>query len=250
MTLHLALPVHPTKRHPLTGAPLQAVGLRRDGRPVWPVIGASDDPPPAPPTDPPAPPAPPVDPPPPAPTDPPRDLGFPKDTPVAEMKVEEQAAYWKHQSRKHEQTWKGIVGDRKVDDVKNDLTEMERIRQEKLTPSEKAIEEAEQRGRSAATTESLKTAAKAILKAHLEGSGKSEQDIKDLMTPVDVTAFIENGDIDTGRLSEFAKKIAPADTGTGGRRDFGGGRRETHTGSGVSAGQQRYQERHGKKAGS
>lgn len=38
-----ALPVHPTKRHPLTGLPLTAVGLRRDGRPVWPILGASPD---------------------------------------------------------------------------------------------------------------------------------------------------------------------------------------------------------------
>lgn len=57
------LPVHATLVHPHTGKPLQAIGYRRDGRPIWPVMGASpDDPgdgaagdPPAgdPPTDPP-----------------------------------------------------------------------------------------------------------------------------------------------------------------------------------------------------
>ena len=35
------LPVHPTKRHPVTGAPLQALGFRRNGDPIWPVMGAS-----------------------------------------------------------------------------------------------------------------------------------------------------------------------------------------------------------------
>jgi hypothetical protein len=35
------LPVHPTMRHPLTGAPIQAIGVGRNGRPMWPVIGAS-----------------------------------------------------------------------------------------------------------------------------------------------------------------------------------------------------------------
>lgn len=38
-----AMLTHPTKRHPLTGLPLQAVGHRRDGRPVWPILGASPD---------------------------------------------------------------------------------------------------------------------------------------------------------------------------------------------------------------
>lgn len=37
----MPLPVHPTKRHPFTEAPLQALGLRRNGDPIWPVIGAS-----------------------------------------------------------------------------------------------------------------------------------------------------------------------------------------------------------------
>lgn len=35
------LPVHPTARHPLTGAPLQALGVRRNGSPIWPVLGGS-----------------------------------------------------------------------------------------------------------------------------------------------------------------------------------------------------------------
>jgi hypothetical protein len=37
----MPLPVHPTKRHPLTGAPLRAVGFRRNGDPLWPVMGGS-----------------------------------------------------------------------------------------------------------------------------------------------------------------------------------------------------------------
>jgi hypothetical protein len=37
------LPVHPTKRHPRTGEPLQAVGFTRRGQVMWPVLGASPD---------------------------------------------------------------------------------------------------------------------------------------------------------------------------------------------------------------
>lgn len=58
-----------TKFHPHTGAPIEPLWIRPDGRAMWPILGASpDDPPPAPPADPPVPtpptpPSPPADPP-------------------------------------------------------------------------------------------------------------------------------------------------------------------------------------------
>jgi hypothetical protein len=42
-TAALATLVHPTKRHPRTGKPLVALGLRPDGSPLWPIIGAAED---------------------------------------------------------------------------------------------------------------------------------------------------------------------------------------------------------------
>ncbi|HKY58299.1 MAG TPA: hypothetical protein VJL80_09700 [Aeromicrobium sp.] len=45
------LPTHPTLLHPITGEPLQAIGLRPNGAPLWPIMGgdgtgpdANDDP--------------------------------------------------------------------------------------------------------------------------------------------------------------------------------------------------------------
>jgi len=34
---------HPTMIHPHTGVPLEALGFWRDGRPIWPTMGASED---------------------------------------------------------------------------------------------------------------------------------------------------------------------------------------------------------------
>jgi hypothetical protein len=51
------LPAHATLLDPATGAPLRALGIRKDGRPVWPAMGAEDTPPPGPPADPNTPPA-------------------------------------------------------------------------------------------------------------------------------------------------------------------------------------------------
>jgi hypothetical protein len=48
MKIHLPdLPVHPTLRHPRTGAPLRAVGFTRSGRAMWPILGAAPDDPPS-----------------------------------------------------------------------------------------------------------------------------------------------------------------------------------------------------------
>lgn len=49
------LPVHATLIDPATGAPLRALGFRKSGSPIWPAMGAEDDP--ADPVDPPADPA-------------------------------------------------------------------------------------------------------------------------------------------------------------------------------------------------
>lgn len=37
--------LHPSLLHPLTGRPLHAVGHRRDGRLIWPIMGGSETPP-------------------------------------------------------------------------------------------------------------------------------------------------------------------------------------------------------------
>ncbi|NBE80321.1 hypothetical protein [Micromonospora rubida] len=70
------LPTHPTLTHPKTGLPLRAVGLRRNGQAIWPVMGASPDDP----SNDPAPPADPVAEPPPA--SPPPTGGDPQDKPL------------------------------------------------------------------------------------------------------------------------------------------------------------------------
>lgn len=41
--MNTALPVHPSLLHPLTGAPLVAIGLRPNGLPLWPIMGGAPD---------------------------------------------------------------------------------------------------------------------------------------------------------------------------------------------------------------
>jgi hypothetical protein len=71
---------------------LTPIGVRKDGRPIYPILGGSE---------PPTPPALPAPAPPSAPPAPdPSDKGFPDGTPLERMTVEQREAYWKHYARK------------------------------------------------------------------------------------------------------------------------------------------------------
>lgn len=239
----LDLPVHPTMRHPLTGEPLRAIYVRRDGRAQYPIMGGAPD-------------------------DggggddqgdqgeggaggdagagekPGRDLGFPPNTRVAEMTPEQQAAYWRHQSQKHEGRYKTLAGDRTFDDVRKDLDELAELRRAQQTPAEQALTEAREAGKAEARRESSEKAATAIFRAQLMAQEHAEDDIDELVANLAVANFIgDDGDVDTTKLANFAKRFIKADTANDRRRDFGGGPRREGAPERGSAGKAEAQRR-------
>lgn len=249
MSNDLNLPIHPSRRHPLTGEPLRAIWVRPDGRVMWPIIGAApDDPPPAdnPPAD-----NPPADPPPAdkPPADPPGDLGFPKDTPVAQMKPEQQAAYWQHQSRKHEERateYRSAAGGKTAAEVKADLENAAKLAREKLTDQERAVEEAKDAGRAEARAEAGPKAVKAALSLLLGDMPEAEQNAQ--IELLDLSKFLtETGEVDTAKVRLIAEKIAPAGKGGDRVRNWPAGDRRTDKSSGVEGGRDLFKDRHGKK---
>ena len=253
------LPLHPTMRHPHTGDPLRALYVRRDGRAMWPIIGAAPDEPPAPtppaPTPPaPNPPAPAPGAPSPAPDPQPNaggDLGFPANTPVAEMTLEQQVAYHKHQSRKHEErskTWQTIAGGKTPEQVKADLEAAETLRKEQMTDAQRQVEEAKNQTRAATVMEVGASAARAALEFAL-GHDPEKNDKSSLIDTLDLSKLLtENGQVDTAKVRALVATIAPSATGQGQQHDYGAGYRGGSSSTGVAAGRSRYQERHGKKA--
>lgn len=196
-----------------------------------------------------------TDPPPAEPTPEPKptpDLGFPKDTPVAEMTAEQQAAYWKHRSRTHEDrnaAWQKVTGGKTADEIKAEREELERLRNEQRTESEKAIEEAKKQARASVVAEMApKLAALAFdaALAHVESDRR-----KVLIDNLDLSKVItDDGDVDTDKVTQIAAQIAPADKGEGKGADFGAGRRGGVKSSGTASGADRYAQRHGKQSAS
>lgn len=157
--------------------------------PDEPVTPPEPGTPPAPPAaQPPAPETPPAQPPAPA-------TGYPENTPVAEMKPEEQAAYWKAQSRKHEGR------------ATSASAELEKLRNAGLSEQEQAIEKARNEGR----TEAAKEAAVEVAKAKLEAAGVPADKVGDLNLS---SVLDDDGKIDPVKVAELAArhKAAPAPT--------------------------------------
>lgn len=252
------LPLHPTMRHPHTGAPLRALYVRRNGQPCWPILGAAD----APPddggtggdsgsgsaadkagdkndtcsaasngkTD---------------------DLGFPANTPTAEMNDAQRAAYWQHQARKHQDRNAAllkITGGKHGDDLKADIDELTKLRTASMSAAEKAVADAKNEGKTEATAALSADAARVALEFAL-GHDPEKNDQSTLIDTLDLSKLVgDDGKVDTAKVRTLAATLAPSVKGTGnsGAANYGGGSRGGTTSTGVEAGRSRYQERHGK----
>lgn len=134
------------------------------------------------------------------------DTGFPADTPVSEMTAPQQAAYWKHAARKHENAVKAR-GD--YDELKKRAEQYDELVAASRTEQERAVEAAKEQGR----LEAAWSLAPKLLEAHFMATlaGRVESDrIRDIVAPLNPEHFLTaDGDIDTDRVSAYADGIAP-----------------------------------------
>jgi hypothetical protein len=88
-------------------------------------------------------------------------LPYPEGKAVADMTLEEQVAYHKYHSRKHENAWKGKFGDYTPEQVAEMAKRIEEIEAANLSDTEKAVKEAYDRGKAEATAEGASIAVRA-----------------------------------------------------------------------------------------
>ena len=230
-----ALPIHPTLLHPLTGLPLRALGVSPRGKVLWPMMGASED----------------------AgadsgadgadsagadkggdkggDADKGTDLGFPPNTPVVDMTLEQQVAYHKHQSRKHEtrsREWQQLTGGKTPEQIKADLAAAEKIRQDSLTDQQRQVEEAKNSTRAETVKAVGASAARTVLEISL-GHDAEKNDQSALLDTLDMSKLVnEDGTVNTAKVTALIQQISPSDKDKGTTRnfDFGGGNRNTQSG--------------------
>lgn len=129
--------------------------------------------------------------------------GFPENTAVADMDAAEQAAYWKYQSRKHE------------DAAKLTRAEVEKLKQAQMTDGEKAIAEARNQGAAEARSKMAESNVNVFITARV--SDKNVADV--IKKSINHKAFVaEDGSIDDDALSTYLSAFGAASNG-GNQRD-------------------------------
>lgn len=167
--------------------------------------------------------------------------GYPDRTPIADMTVEQQAAYWKHQSRKHESRVQGMQD---YDAIKTELAE---LKAQSLTDSERAIEDAKK----AATAEAearvgaLFTSRLVDAEFRAASAGRVESDkLLTILDGIDRSKFLTaSGDVDTDKVNQYVDGIAPPQAPNTKRPDMGQGPRDRTPATGFEAGREMYKSR-------
>lgn len=172
--------------------------------------------------------------------------GYPPNTSISAMTADQRAAYFEEKARTEENRRKDVLrltGGKYGDDLKADMEELARLREEKMSDSEKAVETAKTQVRTEVAREmaadNVRTAFTLLLPDDMPEDQRTEA-----LEVLNLEAFLTaDGKVDTAKVRTHAMKLAPAkDTGT--QRDFGQGRRGTGSEkAGVSAGAAMFAER-------
>jgi len=170
--------------------------------------------------------------------------GFPDATPVKDMTEGQQAAYWKHQARKHEDRVKAM-GD--YDALK---TERDALKAKHLTDDEKALDAATASAAEKARSEVRSEYAARLVAAEFRAANSGRIPAEKLATVLDgiePTKFLTaDGEVDTDKVQAFVDGIAP--TKSDKWPDMGQGRRKQSEAKSVAAGRDLYSTQHAKKS--
>lgn len=176
-----------------------------------------------------------------------KDLGYPKDTPIAEMTDKQQAAYWKHHARKHE----GTANARADYDDQKALADKWRAHEEaNKKPEQKVVDQAAEQAR----LEERRKAAPRIVTAEFKSVAAEEGLAKNLLAvfleDIDPLKYLDkDGEPDTEKIEKRVKALAE-NAGTKKKQE----RKDTHQGyrknegaTGVTNGRSLFEERNKKK---
>jgi hypothetical protein len=237
--------------HPRTGEPIRPLGFTKRGAPIWPILGGSEpqgEPEKKPDAPKPGSPAPKAQEPagdPEKPAEGPH--GYPEGTPVAEMTDRQAAAYWRHQSRRHEDARKSAQSELAA--VKPKADQYDALAEASKSEQERAVESAKTEAANTAKAEAAVALAGQRLQGLLMARGKSEDEADAIVDDVNVAKYVKDGQVDKDALRSAADRLAPkVETPPAKPADLGQGNRGDAGKTGVDAGRSLYADRHPKRA--
>jgi hypothetical protein len=173
--------------------------------------------------------------------------GFPDKTPWKQMEPEHQAAYWRHQAKRHESRANAAAD---YDDVK---AERDRLKAAGQSDDEKAIEAARTQARDEARADERAKLAPKMVAAEFKtvAAGHMPQgQVESLLAGIHAPNFLTgDGEVDTDKVTEFLEPFMKDGDPDGSKKwpDMGQGRRKDKKSAGVGAGRDLYANRRAKK---
>lgn len=132
------------------------------------------------------------------------DPGFPQNTAPEDMTSDQRAAFWKNQSRKNE---------RKANKLKAEKDAADAAAAEAAKTDEQRREDELRRdGEALGAAPWIKRTVRAELRA---ATGLAPADVDELLRFTDPNAFLKDGTVDDGLISDFAARVANGKTPTG-----------------------------------
>lgn len=121
--------------------------------------------------------------------------GFPANTTVKDMTHEQQAAYWKSHSRRHESEATAL------------RTEQAQREAEGRTDAEKREHELREEGKAQGAQPFIRTAVAAEIRV---ATGKTKEEVDNLLSFVDVSKFLTDGGLDDTKIATYASSVGVA----------------------------------------
>jgi hypothetical protein len=142
------------------------------------------------------------------------------DTGEQEPDWKAEAEKWKSQSRKHEERARANS---------NAAKELEKVRQQSMTETEKAVAQAREEGKAEGRTETTKTLAARLVDSEVKAAAAGRSvDVAALLDGLDRSRFLtDDGEPDVKAITSWMDRIAPTKT----RLDLGQGPRGGNGGS-------------------
>lgn len=187
------------KIHPLTGHPILPVYIDRHGRLRYPFIGAAegDD----------------------AGTeqgDKEETFDYPAETPIADMKPDQQVEYWREKAQKHERllraerTALGGIKPEQLTALREKAQRQDALEQELASETEKAVTAAKQTTQQEADDKYRPLLAETAFRVAI-GDRKTAEETNDFLADLNLTRFIkDDGQVDTAKVLSRVEQFAPA----------------------------------------
>lgn len=139
--------------------------------------------------------------------------GFPEGTPLEQMSVEQQAAYWKHHARQWEGRAKAFDGKTPEDlaALEDKASKFDALEYELQSDHDKQLAQARKEAADEARSELMPQLVRSSFDTHAARAGVDAEKLDAQLKYADLSKFVEKGQVNHEAISEFVDSLKPSE---------------------------------------